>query len=328
MFQRILVPLDGSTRAEKAIPLAAHIARASQAQIILLQVVRPLSDYYYGPYLMESSMNELDRIIDADLTEAKRYLEGIASTFLKGIETTIATDTGPVAERIFATVQSFHIDLVVINSHGYTGFKRWVLGSVAEKVARHAMVPVLVLREHGTSVELHPYNESTARVLVPLDGSLTAKAALIPAANLAAALSAPNKGALHLVRIVPLVAVRRGIETLEPDTKEHLMQKAKTYLTSVSSHLREGIAGELGVTVTWSVALDTDVASALIEKAENGEDAEGTGAFGGCDFIAMSTHGREGLQRWTMGSVTGRVLHASKLPMLIVQPDKEQTQRK
>ncbi|HVB20684.1 MAG TPA: universal stress protein [Ktedonobacteraceae bacterium] len=325
MFKRILVPLDGSTRAEKALPIAARLARASQSQIVLIQVVRPMNDYYYGPYVLESTINELDRTIDANLAEAKRYLEGIASTLLQGIETIITTDAGPVAERIFAAIQSFDIDLVVINSHGYTGFKRWVLGSVAEKVARHAMVPVLILREHGTSSELHPYNEASMRILVPLDGSLTAKAALGPAANLAAALSAPNKGALHLVRIVPLVAVRGGIVTLEPDTKEHLMHKAKIYLTSVSTHLREGIADELGLTVTWSVALDTDIASALIEKAENGEDAAGTGAFGGCDFIAMSTHGREGLQRWAMGSVTSRVLHATKLPMLIVQPEKEKT---
>ena len=329
MFKRILVPLDGSARAEKAIPIAARIARASQAQVILLQVVRPLSDFYYGPYMFETTMDTIDSTIDDHLAEAQRYLEGIASTLLKGIETTIATDTGMVAERIFATVQSFNIDLVVINSHGYTGFKRWMLGSVAEKVARHAMVPVLVLREHDKhdttpkSQPLHSYNEGAVRVMVPLDGSLTAKAVLVPAAQLAAALSAPNKGALHLVRIVPLVAVRGGVETLEPDTKEHLMHKAKTYLTSVTSHLREGIAGELGLTVTWSVALDTDVASALIEKAENGEDAEGSGAFGGCDFIALSTHGREGLQRWAMGSVASRVLHATKLPMLIVQPEKE-----
>jgi len=53
--------------------------------------------------------------------------------------------------------------------------------------------------------------------------------------------------------------------------------------------------------------------------AENGEDAEGSGAFGGCDVIAMATHGRGGLQRWAMGSVTERVLQGTKLPLLIVR---------
>jgi nucleotide-binding universal stress UspA family protein len=325
MFKRILVPLDGSTRAERAIPIAARIAQASQAQIILLQVVRPLSDYW--PYFMgipENSLDQLERTTEAGLAEAKRYLEGIASTALREVETTIVTDTGSVAGLIFATIQSSDIDLVVINSHGYTGFKRWALGSVAEKIARHAQVPVLILHERDAPAGLHPYNEGSVRVMVPLDGSVTAKAALVPAAQLAAALSAPGKGELRLVRIVPLAAGRGAIETLEPDTREHLLHKAKTYLTSVSTHLREGIVGELGLTVTWSVALDTDIASALIEKAESGEDAGGAGTFGRCNFIAMSTHGREGLQRWAMGSVTERVLHATKLPLLIVQSEKEQ----
>ncbi len=279
--------------------------------------------------MLESSVDELENTVDANLAEAERYLKGIASTILKECETTILTDVGSVAERIFTTIETQNIDLVVINSHGYTGFKRWMLGSVAEKIARHAMVPVVILREHhkhDTTPELQPlrsYNEGSVRVMVPLDGSLTAKAALAPAAQLAAALSAPYKGALHLVRIVPQVALRGGIETLDPGMKEQLMQKAKIYLTSITSHLREGIAGELGLTVTWSVVQDTDVASALLDKAENGENVEGTGTVVGCDFIAMSTHGREGLQRWTMGSVASRVLHTSKLPMLIVQPEKE-----
>ncbi len=53
--------------------------------------------------------------------------------------------------------------------------------------------------------------------------------------------------------------------------------------------------------------------------AENGEDAEGSGAFGGCDVFTMATHGRGGLQRWAMGSVTERVLQGTKLPLLIVR---------
>ena len=72
--------------------------------------------------------------------------------------------------------------------------------------------------------------------------------------------------------------------------------------------------------VNWSVALDPDRANAIVRVAENGEDAQGVGAFGGCDLIAMATHGRGGLQRWAMGSVTERVLHMTKRPLLIVRP--------
>ncbi|HEX6478067.1 MAG TPA: universal stress protein [Ktedonobacteraceae bacterium] len=72
--------------------------------------------------------------------------------------------------------------------------------------------------------------------------------------------------------------------------------------------------------ITTSVALDTDVANAIIRVAERGEDAEGGSVSGRCDAIAMSTHGFGGLQRWAMGSVTGRVLHATRLPLSIVRP--------
>lgn len=335
MFQRILVPLDGSVRAEQAIPVAARIARASNAEIVLLQIVRPTIDYAYGPSFMGTDGSPIQQAIEDDLNEAKMYLTGIANTpQMAELATTVITDEGSPAERIFATIESYECDLVVMNSHGYTGFKRWMLGSVAEKVAGHAMVPVLVLREHSNTSDttettpvsaLHLHDRQSVKGLVPLDGSVTAKAALKPAAHLAAALSAPGKGALHLTRVVPLVRVRRGIETVEPDTKEHLMRKASIYLTSVSAHLREGSAGELGLTIGWSVELDTDIAATIIARAEKREmeDTERTGGQSDCDFIAMSTHGYEGLQRLAMGSVTSRVLHATRLPLLIVQPEKE-----
>jgi Universal stress protein family len=72
----------------------------------------------------------------------------------------------------------------------------------------------------------------------------------------------------------------------------------------------------------WSVTMDEDSASGLIWVAEDGKEMEGAGVLNGVDVIAMTTHGSSGLQRWAMGSVTERVLHAIRLPLLIVrQPD-------
>ena len=84
--------------------------------------------------------------------------------------------------------------------------------------------------------------------------------------------------------------------------------------------MREGLASQLKVAVTWSVAFENDVAATIIRVAENGEDAEGAGIFGGCDLITLSTHGRGSFQRWVMGSVTERVLTGTRLPILVVQP--------
>ena len=74
---------------------------------------------------------------------------------------------------------------------------------------------------------------------------------------------------------------------------------------------------DLNLPVSWLVAVDPDIASALIRVAENGEEV---GVSDGCDIITMTTHGYGGVQRWAMGSVTKRVLRATKLPLLIVRP--------
>lgn len=83
------------------------------------------------------------------------------------------------------------------------------------------------------------------------------------------------------------------------------------YLHTTQAHLLDGSVAPaveaLQPEITWSVAIDTDI-------------AEGAGTFGRCDLIAMATYGYGGLQRWSMGNVTERVLHATKLPLLIVRP--------
>jgi nucleotide-binding universal stress UspA family protein len=267
--------------------------------------------------MMEVPFTMADQAPGDELAGAAHYLEGIAtSSHFVGVGTEVEVRYGSAPATIFSAIETKNIDLIVMCSHGNTGLKRWVLGSVAQKVVRHSPVPVLVLRDHGTTTAgPHPYIERPLRVLVPLDGSVIAKSALKPAAQLVAALAAPGQGAIHLVRVV-----KPETMTLDATTKEHMLHKAKTYLTSVTHHLREGIAAELKLAVSWSVALDTDVAAAIISVAENGEDAEGAGVFGGCHFIALSTHGRGGLQRWAMGSVTERVLDGSRLPLLIVRP--------
>ena len=146
MFKRILVPLDGSARAEQAIPVAARIARALGGSVILLRVATAPVDT--GKYSTTSVY--VEEAVDADLTEVTSYIEKIAgSGELTGITTEVKTFIGAVAPTILSAAQSFHANVIVMCSHGYTGFKRWVLGSVADKVTHHSPIPVLVLREGG-----------------------------------------------------------------------------------------------------------------------------------------------------------------------------------
>jgi nucleotide-binding universal stress UspA family protein len=322
MYERILVPLDGSARAERSIPVAAHIARATNGTVVLVEIAT--LPFTYSPYL--GSATYADEAIDADLSEVERYLNSLANSEpLAGIKTTTKAILGSAAPEILSTANSYNIDLIVMTSHGNTGMKRWMLGSVAQKIARHSAMPVLVLHEKGP-LPVGPHLDTRPlRALVPLDGSALAKAAIEPAAQLVGAIAAPGQGSIHLMRVVKpsttaelrAASDQGSIENL----KENKMHRAKTYLSSITDQLRDGPLANLNLSITWSVAVAQDVAHAIIRMAENGEDAEGAGAFGRCDLIAIASHGRGGLQHWVLGSIAERVLGATKLPMLIVRPE-------
>ncbi len=323
MFHHILVPLDGSLRAESALPVAARLARASGGSVILLRVVTTATDYW--PALAATTQPSIAQsVADADLADAEQYLASLSvSPELHSVAIETVALFGSAAPTILSVAYSYSADLIVMCSHGYTGMKRWVMGSIAEKVARHAAIPVFILREGGpTPAHHHPDPTQPLRALVTLDGSAYAKAALVPAAQLIAALATPRQGTLHLVRVIKPNAKDQQIDGVR-DEHAAQTQKAVHYLEATAMHLREGLTAtavaNLNLPVTWSVITDTDVAEGILQVAENGE-AAGTGIAGHSDVIVMATHGRGGMQRWAMGSITERVLNTTRLPMLIVRP--------
>ncbi len=318
MFQRILIPLDGSQRAEQAVPVAARIARASGGSVLLLQVVSPPIDYGGGlaqaPLMME-------RVIETELAVSSSYLDRVAKAReLAGIETTTDAMCGLPARDILTAAKSQSVDLIIMCSHGRTGFTRWALGSIAQKVAWHSPVPVLVLR---AGEPMPPVSHAdTARpisALVALDGSPLAETALAPSANLVAALAAPARGALHLMQVVKVFPITAE-EGFVSELKDALA-RVEAYLATIKKRA-QGAFPDLNLSISWSVALDSDVADAIIGTAEHGEQVEGAEGFSSSDLIAMSTHGRGGLERWMIGSVTERVLNTTKLPLLVVRPER------
>ena len=322
MFKRILVPLDGSPRAERAIPLAARLARVSGGSITFLRVVTTAIN---GAWLAMESPRLMQEAFEVDSAKATDYLTAIAqSPNLTRVKITLEVLSGIPAQAILSVAEANEVDLIVMCSHGDTGLKRWVLGSVAQKVARYSPVPVLVLRE---GERLTPASSQggarSVQVLVPLDGSSLAEAALTPAAQLSAALSAPAHGALHLVRVLRLPSMYEyGQDDSLAEAKKQAMLQAHAYLGAVEQQVREGSLASLQLQVKSTAVVDTDVADALIGMAEVSEDMEAIEGFKASDVIAMATHGRSGLERWVMGSVTERALGAMKLPLLIVRAQK------
>ncbi len=150
MFKRILVPLDGSERAEQALPVAARMARGSGGSVILLQVVDiTASSYgYVAPPLIGSH-------IETSLNEARKYLTDVTtSEMFNGVPTEIYLPFGSVTSQILLVADSSQADSIVLTSQGLTGVTRWVLGSVAEYIVRHASLPVLLLQRQPLNLLL------------------------------------------------------------------------------------------------------------------------------------------------------------------------------
>lgn len=312
MYTHILVPLDGSERAERALPFAERIARATGSRITLLQAINatvPLGGFNDAGALSAHSM-------EADEAETTAYLCRVAGwPMFSGlhVETTVVTSRAAAA-AILDFAQEQRADLIVMCSHGRTGAARWMLGSVADHVTRQSPVPVLVLREQGPSpLEAQKDVKQPQRIMVPLDGSLVAEAALTPAALLGLALAGPEHAELHLtLTLAPYEMDRESY----PDALA--LEGARAYLTKVADRLCA--AHPRLHSVSWSVTSGVDVAHAILRAAETGEDGENPEAARPCDLIAMATHGRSGVSRWAMGSIAERVLHGTRLPILIVRP--------
>ncbi len=314
MFQRIVVPLDGSTRAEQALPIAARIARASHGSVLLLSVLVPPMSLSWSMQLPPSfPANQ-----EAEHQATTAYLARLAdSETLKGVETTTEVLKGQPARVILDTTEARSADLIVLCSHGRTGIKRWVLGSVAQKVARHSLVPVLILREGiGELASEHPRIRSV-RVMIALDSSPLAERALQPAVQLSKALSAPLPGALHLVRVLPFTTTfDYGQEDAVAQARRQATQDAQTYLHTIQEQLQEK---NQNLSLRASLASSLDTAETLINIAETGEGEGMSTITSTSDLIALATHGRSGPARWALGSVTERILSATSLPLLIVR---------
>ncbi|HWZ17333.1 MAG TPA: universal stress protein, partial [Ktedonobacteraceae bacterium] len=184
-------------------------------------------------------------------------------------------------------------------------------------ITSHSSIPVLVLRQGGT--EPATADHQPVRALVAVDGSSLSEAVLEPAAFLATALAeaTSQQGALHLLRVVDLLISGGKFKSdayIDTGLKEQVKHKDEEYLDTLVHRLNVGDLAHLDLSITSSVEADPDIAEAIVKKSEQEK----------FDFIAIATHGRGGVQKWALGSVAGRVLHATTLPLLIMRPQEVQ----
>jgi nucleotide-binding universal stress UspA family protein len=141
MYERIVVALDGSPLAEQALPHAAAQAERFGAELTLLKVLEPLPEVTYSSPAAVRAAEEMTAQL------AREYLEGIAAGLREpGIAVQVETLEGKPHVQIVGYAEEQEIDLLVMSTRGQSGFSRWLLGSVADRVVRGATVPVLLVR--------------------------------------------------------------------------------------------------------------------------------------------------------------------------------------
>ena len=140
LFHTLLLPLDGSELAEKALPWAEELVKKLRTQLCLLRVYSPL------PGVVMGELSNLDEIMKAQQRTASSYLGEFSRKLKKkGMEAQTEVVEGNAPEEILEYTRRHHIDLVVMSTHGRSGLGRWVLGSVTDRVVRAGEVPVLVV---------------------------------------------------------------------------------------------------------------------------------------------------------------------------------------
>lgn len=263
---RILVPLDGSPLAESILPALMPLVRQRPATLTLMQVI--------------------DRVDEIEPTRA--YLSRLERDLERdGIDSLPRVEFGGPVEEILHQAQPKRHGLVAMTTHGRTGLRRAIMGSVAEEVLRHSKVP-LVLNRPGTKIG------DWKRIVVALDGSPAAEAILDEAARLALLLRAT----LHVVRVtLPLLPTSdmffepppAAREDPQPYLEEICTRLAKQGLLAVPA-VREGFAGQEVVKYAREI---------------------------GAGLIGMMTQGKSGLPRLLAGSVAEEVLRSAPCPVLI-----------
>lgn len=152
MYTRILLPLDGSELAEQAIPQAKELAGLTGAPIHLIRVVDVTQLPWYGAYGMAMEYSAVETALSTEGDVATAYLDEIAGRLRsEGFATETELLRGPTARAIIVAAQEG--DVIVMASHGRGGIARWILGSVAEELLRHATVPILLVKATGSGTD-------------------------------------------------------------------------------------------------------------------------------------------------------------------------------
>lgn len=300
MYKKIVVPLDGSRLSEAILPYARSFARALEAPVELLIVTSPevisgFTDPRQGRYV---------DVVEANMKrDSREYLQRIAGSFAGPARVSCSAEIGNAAEVIVEKGSVEREALIAMATHGRSGLQRWLLGSVADKVLHATANPLLLVRP--TEQASAEGEAALKKIVVPLDGSDLAESVLPHVKPLAQKMGSE----VVLLRVYSLltggyVAEAEAYTPALDRFLEELKEDATKYLEEQARRLSHG-----GLKNVSYVVMEGDSAGVIIDFARKTPD----------NLIGMCTHGRSGVGRWVLGSVTDRVVRHSGDPVLILR---------
>jgi nucleotide-binding universal stress UspA family protein len=305
MLRTILVPLDGSALAERALPIACDIARRAGGAV---QVVRAHVPIAVVGATAEGAIFSQDMLAadDALRQRAQKYADEVATKYAAewGLRVTPVCEDGSPAGLITDIADRTDADLIVMTTHGAGGFTPDWLGSVADSVIRHSHRPVLALPENDARLG-EPF--TLRRILVTLDGSDRASAILPIARDLAIAFGA----GIDLIRVVAPYVPGDVVATLAADRPDPFGIDAETVHAKKSLSDAGAELEKAGLKVTHTVRVDLSPTRCLLEHVKETTP----------DCLAIATQGR-GVSRIFLGSVADKLIRSAGRPVLVLRPHK------
>lgn len=307
MFKKILAPLDGSDLAEQVLPYISLLTKGLEAQVDLLRVIEPLP-----PVGLTDPARDVyrQRILSELHQDAEEYLDGVASDLREqGITVSTTVVHGDPPSLILAEVEGHPDTMIAMSTQGRSGIARWVLGSVTDKVLHSTTNPLLVIRcrEQWPEPDIN-----LSIIIVPLDGSALAERILPHVVYLAKAM----KIKVDLVTVMPAIGDAPCLFEILPVFGEgpgqEVMEQAKTYLHQTAEKMRRD-----GLAMVEEHVLQGHPAVAIIYYARSVPD----------NIVAMASHGRSGIGRWLLGSITDLVARNSGDPVLVVHTPEPESDR-
>lgn len=299
-LRRILIPLDGSFFAEQALAYALAIANA-QTELVLLEVIPPAEPVrgLFGNVLI--SADEIQQAYDEGIERGLHKTRAVWLGDRPNVR--LETTTGDAAEEILSVAAKERVDLIVMASHGRGAIGRWVIGSVADRVARTSPIPVMVIRPRE-EIPTEALAPAIRRLIVPLDGSDLATQALPFVKQLAGSLRVP----VLLIHVTDVVhdlnrAMTYGMpfrQEVYDEIIDNAREEARNLLRDPAERLRG--AGLEAI----ELVLDGQAAGAIASTTEP------------TDVIVMTSHGRGGVRRWLLGSVAEKLVREGPVPVILV----------